>query len=261
MKMAVRSTPSTSQNRIEEPSWSLIRLVAPTGTTKNRPTASTSDSTIVAPQVNPPICGASSSPSSGSIWALAEIASARKPIFNDSASATTPRITGKRSTRWRLAQETRGSELTATSPSGFRTATAQMETPRIITPSRTACPPTGASRSATGFPSGMRVSASCGRPFISGAPSAATLSSDTPSPAIAGAFLPTAAGCAAPEPLDPAPGIDKLLLAGVEGMAGGADLDVELRLGGARIELVATRATDVCQHVIGVDSSLHLHRF
>ena len=32
-------SPSTSQNRIEEPSWSLIRLVRPTGTRKNRPTA------------------------------------------------------------------------------------------------------------------------------------------------------------------------------------------------------------------------------
>src|SRR4051794_21218940 len=261
MKMAVRSTPSTSQKRIDEPSWSLMRLVAPTGTTKNRPTASTSDSTMVMPHVHPPISGGSSSPSSGSIWALAEIASARKPIFSDSASATTPRITGHRSTRWRLAQETNGSELTSTSPSGLRTATAQVETPRIITPSRTACPPTGASRFATGFPSGMRASASCGRPFISGAPSAVTSSCAAPSPAMDGPSLATAAGCAALEPLDPAPGIDELLLAGVERMAGGADLDVELRLGGARVELVATRATDVRQHVIGVDLSLHPNRF
>ena len=35
------------------------------------------------------------------------------------------------------------------SGSGLRTATAQVETPRIITPSRTAWPPTGASRCAT----------------------------------------------------------------------------------------------------------------
>src|SRR5689334_25418721 len=34
------------------------------------------------------------------------------------------------------------------SPSGLRTATAQVETPRIITPSSTAWPPTGASRTA-----------------------------------------------------------------------------------------------------------------
>ena len=37
MKIAVRSTPSTSQKRIGEPSWSLIRLVAPTGMTKKSP--------------------------------------------------------------------------------------------------------------------------------------------------------------------------------------------------------------------------------
>ena len=38
----------------------------------------------------------------------------------------------------------------------MRTATAQVETPRIITPSSTAWPPTGASRLATSAPSGMR---------------------------------------------------------------------------------------------------------
>src|SRR4051794_26889174 len=261
MKMAVRSTPSTSQKSTEEPSWSLIRLVAPTGTTKKSPTASTSESAIVAPQVKPPISGGSSSPSSGSIWAFAEMASARKPILSDSARATTPRITGHRRTLWRFAHETSGSELTSMSPAGFRTATAQVETPRIITPSRTACPPTGASRFATGLPSGIRAGASCGRPFISGAPSAVTSSCGAPSPALDGPGLATAAGCAALEPLDPAPGIDELLLAGVERMAGGADLDVEVRLGRARVELVATRATDVRQHVIGMDLSLHPNRF
>src|SRR3954451_24498072 len=261
MKIAVRSTPSTSQKSTEEPSGSLIRLVAPTGTTKNRPTASTSESAIVAPQVKPPIWGGSSSPSSGSIWALAEMASARKPIFSDSARATTPRITGHRRTRWRLAHDTSGSELTSMSPSGFRTATAQVETPRIITPSRTACPPTGASRLATGLPSGIRAGASCGPPFSSGAPSPLTSSSGTPSPAMGGVPLATAAGGAALEPLDPAAGIHQLLLAGVERMAGGADLHVKLGLRGARIELVAARAPNMRQHVLGVDSSLHPHRF
>src|SRR5438477_8606670 len=68
---------------------------------------------------------------------------------SDSASATTPRTTGTRSTRLRFAHETTGSEVTSVSPSGLRTATAQVETPRIITPSRTACPPTGASFTAS----------------------------------------------------------------------------------------------------------------
>ena len=75
MKIAVRSTPSTSQNRTGEPSWSLIRLVAPTGTTKNSPIARTSEKKIVSPHVKPPI-GSGSSPPSSISWALAEIASA-----------------------------------------------------------------------------------------------------------------------------------------------------------------------------------------
>ena len=41
---------------------------------------------------------------------------------------------------------------------GLRTATAQFETPRIITPSSTACPPSGASRWAV---SGLSAGASC----------------------------------------------------------------------------------------------------
>src|SRR6476646_10480948 len=257
MKMAVRRHPSTSQNSTDEPSWSLIRLVAPTGTTKKRPIARISDSAIVAPQVKPPICGGSSSPSSGSIWALAEMASARKPIFSDSASATTPRITGQRNTRCRFAQATSGSELTWTSPSGLRTATAQVETPRIITPSRTAWPPTGASRLATGSPSGIRCSASFGRPFSSGEPSVGTSRSCTPSPATGVPYLTTAAGGAAIEPLDPAAGVHELLLAGVEGVARRADLHVKLRLRGARIELVAARAAHVGERVVGVDPRLH----
>src|SRR3954471_1422488 len=261
MKIAVRRMPSTSQKSTEDPSWSLIRLVAPTGITKKRPTARISDSAIVAPQVKPPISGGSSSPSSGSICALAEMARARKPIFSDSASATTPRMTGQRNTRVRFAHETSGSELTWISPSGLRTATAQVETPRIITPSRTAWPPTGASRLATGRPSGMRASASCGRPFSSGARSVGTSRSCTPSPATGAPYLTTAAGGAAIEPLDPAAGVHELLLAGVEGVARGADLHVKLRLRGARIELVAARAAHVRERVIGVDTSLHLNRF
>jgi hypothetical protein len=39
--------------------------------------------------------------SSSSSWALAEIASALKPIFSDSPRATTPRRIGSRQSRWR----------------------------------------------------------------------------------------------------------------------------------------------------------------
>ena len=137
MKIVVRSTPSTSQKSNGEPSWSLIRLVRPTGMTKKRPTASASERAIVRPQTQPPISSGSPSSSSSS-WALADIASALKPIFIDSPSATTPRRTGSRQSRWRCAQGTSGSELISIWPSGLRTATAQVETPRIITPSSTA---------------------------------------------------------------------------------------------------------------------------
>ena len=123
--------------------------------TKKSPTARTSEKAIVSPHIQPPISSGSPSSSSSS-WALAEIASALKPIFIDSPRATTPRMIGSRQMRWRCAQGTRDSEVSSTSPAGLRTATAQVETPRIITPSSTACPPTGASRLATRAPSGMR---------------------------------------------------------------------------------------------------------
>ena len=72
-----------------------------------------------------------------------------------------------------MAQETSGSEVTSISPrrgpgavgalgAGLRTATAQVETPRIITPSSTAWPPTGrvarGDRHAVGHPGGVDAS-------------------------------------------------------------------------------------------------------
>src|SRR5436189_6092921 len=62
---------------------------------------------------------------------------------------------------------------------------------------------------------------------------------------------------AATEPLNPATGVDQLLLAGVERMALRADLDVELGLRGAGQELVTARAADMCDHVLGVDIGFH----
>src|SRR3954451_2311783 len=246
MKIPVRRTPSISQNRSGEPSLSLIRLVNPTGTTKKRPTASSIEKAIVRPQTQPPI--SSFSPSSfSSSCALAEIASARKPIFSDSPRATTPRITGTRQRRWRLAQGTSDSELSSTSPSGVRTATAQTETPRIITPSSTAWPPTGASRLATRAPSGMRSGSA---PF-----------DEAGSPRPVPGKLPPCLGVlgrAALEPLDPATAVDQLLLAGVERVTLRAELDVKIGLGRARVEAVPARAVHVGECVFGMDSCLHL---
>src|SRR5207245_11665931 len=64
-------------------------------------------------------------------------------------------------------------------------------------------------------------------------------------------------GGAALEPLDAATGVDQLLAAGVERVALGADLHVELGFGGARRELVAAGAANVGFYVLGVDSWLH----
>lgn len=87
----MRTTPSTAQKVTEEPSWSLIRLVRPTGATKNSPIANREATVIVPIQAPLEI----SCCSSGS-WALADSPSARMPIARDSTSATTPRITGTR---------------------------------------------------------------------------------------------------------------------------------------------------------------------
>src|SRR3954471_20768978 len=216
MKIAVRSTPSTSQKRRAEPSQSLIRLVAPTGMTKNSPTASRSEKKIVRPQMKPPI-SSSSSPSDSCL--LAEIASARKPIASDSPRATTPRMTGSRQIRWRTITERTLWLTSAISPSGFRTATAQWEGPRIIAPSRTACPPI----------------------------------------ALIEALFALGAGTLEPplEALDPAARVEQLLLARVERVAVRAHLDVELGLGGARLERVPAGAGHVREHVLGMDTGFH----
>ena len=126
-----------------------MRLVSPTGTTKKRPTASASATSTVPNHMPPEI----SFSSSGS-WALAEMPSALKPMTSDSTSATTPRMIGRRSSRCFLSTEVSGNEVTSISPwaprsgstpssetssgSGLRTATAHVDTPRIITPSSTA---------------------------------------------------------------------------------------------------------------------------
>ena len=66
-----------------------------------------------------------------------------------------------------------------------------------------------------------------------------------------------AAGGAAAEALDPAAGVDQLLLARVERVAVRADLDVQLGLGRAGRELVAAGAADVRLDVLGMDLGLH----
>src|SRR5262245_2367335 len=118
------------------------------------------------------------------------MASARKPIESDSPSAMIPRMTGRRIQRWRSSIEVIGRLTSAMSPSGFRTATDHAEGPRIITPSRTAWPPMGAL---------IRFFSLLGPAGLLEAPL---------------------------EALDATAGVHELLLAGVERMALGADLDM-----------------------------------
>ncbi len=107
--------PSTTQNRTEEPSWPLIRLVSPTGTRKNRTMASTRATTIV-PAHTPLEISSGSSLSSSESCALADTSSARKPIAIEPPSATTPRTIGSRSRRWRRRAESSGKVLTSIFP-------------------------------------------------------------------------------------------------------------------------------------------------
>src|SRR5262245_58144944 len=62
---------------------------------------------------------------------------------------------------------------------------------------------------------------------------------------------------AALEALDPAPRVDELLLARVEGVAVRADLDVQLRLRRTGLELVPACAVNGREHVFGMDAGLH----
>src|SRR4051812_11497780 len=212
----------------------MTRLVSRTGTAKNRPSASASATTTVPAHMPLEI-----SSSSGAACAFALASSALKPMASDWASAATPRTTGRRSARRR--RETIGCDWTAISPSGVREATAQVETPRIITPSSTAWPPTAASRwtgrSRTGL---LTPPTSAARPRTSGGSPAAL-----------------ALGRPALEALDAPAGVHELLLARVEGMAVGADLDVHVALGRAGDELVPARAAHRRLDVLRMDFGLH----
>ena len=59
------------------------------------------------------------------------------------------------------------------------------------------------------------------------------------------------------ELINAAAGVDELLLAGVEGMALGADFDGDVLLGGAGGDDFAAGAADGGLFVLGMDSGLH----
>ena len=197
-------SPSTSQNSTEEPSWSLIRLVRPTGTRKNSTTANTS-ATTTRPGPHAPRDLLRAPPRSVARLAAAAARWPRPRARESRSPASRP----ARPRRARSAgaaggggasRSRAGSVCTSISPSaascgerspsascsalGLRTATAQLETPRIITPSSTAWPPTGASRCALSSPSASRATS---RPAWNQASSGPTSASPSPLERSAGA--------------------------------------------------------------------------
>src|SRR6185295_12312364 len=222
-------TPSTIQNEKDPPTFSRL-LVMKIGRMKKSPIATTRLRPSVKPiavRESPP--SPSGSVSSPAAWS-AEMASARNPSTRLSARATTPRMIGRRAHRRPCAHGEMAPSTTWMVSSGRRTATDQWLTPRIITPSMTACPPTcpaGAARAAR---------SRLGRRLL-------------------------AARKLALEALDPAAGVDQLLLARVERVAVAADLHLDLRLGGAGGELRAARAPHVGLDVLGMDVCLQGRAF
>ena len=185
--------------------------------------------------------------------------SALKPITSDSPSATTPRTIGHAEpavalrARTRAGASRRRSRRAADPPCRSRcavcvelrrpracgTATAHVPAPRIITPSRTAWPPTGASRVATHSPGSALTDATAplsdpGRRSASGHGMGRS-----------GSGSGRALGGTAAEAVDAAARVDELLLARVERVAVGADLHVDIRLRGTGRELVAAGAAHV----------------
>ena len=133
-------TPSTTtKSPVESIGSHDVRSAGPTLKSRSaKPIATTNEKTIW-PRL---ICVLISPCSSRSCEAtFAEMASARKPMASDSPSAITPRTIGRRQSFRRCIGESMSWTTSVISPSGVRTATAQLDGLRIITPSRTACPP------------------------------------------------------------------------------------------------------------------------
>src|SRR5581483_6051822 len=217
-RRAMRMAPSTTANHVPltgsasvmNPGVSLNSASAkPIAITNAKMSAPRESSVSIVP----------SSPSSCAAY-CAEIESARNPIASDSPSAITPRTIGSRQSRWRAIGEEIDCETCAMSPRGVRTATAQLPGPRIITPSRTAWPPT--------FAIGPEL----------------------------GALRALCALEPALEPLDAAARVHQLLLAGVERVALRADVDVQLGLRRAGLERVPARARHRGDDVLGMNAGL-----
>ena len=140
MKTPTRITPSTiTKSSVDSTGSQLVRRAGPTLKSSSAKPIAIANEKMICPR---PICVWISPSSSRSCEAtFAEIASARKPIASDSPSATTPRMTGSRQSFRRCIGDEMSWTTSVMSPSGVRIATAHDDGLRIITPSRTACPP------------------------------------------------------------------------------------------------------------------------
>src|SRR5262245_16958891 len=151
---------------------------------------------------------------------------------------TPPRRIGRFKTLYLDATPRNGRCVTTISPFGRRTAVATAAGERIMTPSRTAWPPTlygGMTMSGLGSTAGpFRV-------FCSG------LAGDARRDLLV----------LAAELLDAARRVHQLLLAGVVRMAVGADFDVDLWLRRSSFDDVAADADDLGVRITRVDSGLH----
>ena len=207
----MRSTPSTSQNSTEEPSWSLIRLVEPDRHDEEQP-----DREDQRERRRPRPGAAGDLLSSSGSWALAEIPSAlsrsRATRERDDAAdhrpAVEPVALGPRDaagTVWTVDRRPSCGPRLGVARARLADADRPGETPRIITPSSTAWPPTAHRAWRVRRPSPAPA------PATHSALGAASASSSALRAALGGAAL---------EALDAATGVDQLLLAGVERMAG-----------------------------------------
>src|SRR5918992_1505977 len=213
-------------------------LVPSTGRTMKSAENKTMDTARVPPSWRSLSCSSSSRE-----W-LAEIIKALIPIASDSPRTRQPRSKGRLSQGYRSAARGSGNRSTAIDSSGRRHATDQDAGPRIMTPSRTACPPI----------EGRLGSASALTPVGSGRLGCGGLR-------LRRGGRRTVTRVLALEAFDPAPGVDQLLLARVEGMALVAQLDVQLGLDRPGRERVPARTRHPRLHVVGMNSLLHRASF
>ena len=241
----MRTTPSTSQNSTDEPSWSLIRLVRPTGTRKNRPIANSErDDDGARPTRRAEI-------SSSLLGQLRVGGDPERPEADRQRLAERDDAAHDRQPQQPVALAAPRSAETLDLDLAERRPPRDRRRPRAC--SGAAC--------ARRRPRSRRRASS--RPRARPGRRRARRAERRASPVGQRAVIGHVSACfgrqrgrglAALEALDAAAGVDELLPARVERVAVGADLDVDLGLGRARRELVAAGAADVGLDVLGMDS-------